>query len=900
MSEVEIGQKRRLNQDNECSYDNLENEKQLTKLQDATTHADTSNTPTTKNNEKPNSMASVKSPMKINEEFNQIKLNWAHTPGESITNKFFNSDNKYNSGDKKSLLEKLELRSERKIKRKLNEEKCKDSYEKENDNIVEISGQQNEKSAKNEKVITNADALAIKACSKQLLDQGNKVYRYLADLSQHNECLRDYDKGLRKDLKDRLLFKTKMNESYNMKVKELDYVFDHSYGQMRKDIRKSKEISELQAKRALDEIINLKQREDEVAKHIEKLKKEREERLAKANPQKSNDSKQKEAETMQKRVEKIQVLNNSHFRQLNETKVINEHLSYLKNKQRSYCVLWPKIIVNNPWSFESYLKVSKHHNNLTLMNNEKILAPEKYCVINTQDRVGNVENYIQQTRLDDMIEDSIQKGRDLFKEIAQNCEQDFEDKDGLKNSNENLSIEKDILSLDDFQIKPKNLGFEQPVPGKNGQQFMSLEHNYKFEYHNPENSCYSDHSRDFLKQLNPEPVKVFNNMVKLKRMSKNKGKSSNFHMVLKFDNIITDDYMTTFYDMNVVLKLYSDIEFFIKGLLYTNIGEIYKQIPPFSSEYNYVFGQNNQKKDFNLHYHTDLPECNTNNEAGEQLLQQNGETEEPLEKSLKQQIEKMKFTKIELSGSQETHNKKPLQIQNVVIENEVSQANVENTNKIIEEEVENCQSNDFVFNDLGVQNLQEEQKDLEKTYGIIFMGDKNRGLFKELIKVIYEDLKDFNVYTINVQGVSFQIDTFQEHEDNTISYDNFADFINKFESDIKSMFYNVLLAITVNIEIGSKIDPLHSSSKKLKFIVLPTNMFEANKDLSKQIREVIIQKSDEIKRSGKAKNTVKTTEIPQVDEKKTENLEISKDEPVIEVAKTTISEELDDSVKYLP
>ena len=99
---------------------------------------------------------------------------------------------------------------------------------------------------------------------------------------------------------------------------------------------------------------------------------------------------------MKKRVEKIQVLNNSHFKQLNETKVINEHLSYLKNKQRSYCVLWPKIIVNNPWSFESYLKVSKHHNNLTLMNNEKILAPEKYCVINTQDRVGNVENYIQQ------------------------------------------------------------------------------------------------------------------------------------------------------------------------------------------------------------------------------------------------------------------------------------------------------------------------------------------------------------------------------------------------------------------------------------------------------------------------------------------------------------------------
>lgn len=157
--------------------------------------------------------------------------------------------------------------------------------------------------------------------------------------------------------------------------------------------------------------------------------------------------------------------------------------------------------------------------------------------------------------------------------------------------------------------------------------------------------------------------------------------------------------------------------------------------------------------------------------------------------------------------------------------------------------------------------MEEEQKEHEKTYGIIFMGDKNRGLFKELIKVIYEDLKDFNVYTINVQSVSFQIDTFQENEDNTIKYDNFADFINKFDSDINSMFYNVFLVITVNIEIGSKIDPLHCSSKKLKFIILPTNMFEAKPDLSKQIKEVIMQKSEEIKRKGRAKKNPKNVEI---------------------------------------
>jgi hypothetical protein len=44
------------------------------------------------------------------------------------------------------------------------------------------------------------------------------------------------------------------------------------------------------------------------------------------------------------------------------------------------------------------------------------------------------------------------------------------------------------------------------------------------------------------------------------------------------------------------------------------------------------------------------------------------------------------------------------------------------------------------------------------------MGDKNRGLFKSLIKVIYEDLRNFNVYTINVQSLSFEIETFIDNQ----------------------------------------------------------------------------------------------------------------------------------------
>lgn len=265
-------------------------------------------------------------------------------------------------------------------------------------------------------------------------------------------------------------------------------------------------------------------------------------------------------------------------------------------------------------------------------------------------------------------------------------------------------MEKDILSLDDFQIKPKNLLGDSNILNKNTlQQSMSLENNFKFELQNPENSCFSEQSRDFLKQMAPEPVKVFNNMVKLKRISKNKNKNQNFHMVLKFDNIITDDYMTTFYDMSVVLKLYSDLEFFIKGLLYTNIGEIYKQISPFSNEYNYIFGLDSQKKDFNLHYHKDLPELNTENDQNSQNntkeINTNENCIEPAEKTLKQKIENMKFTKIELS-SNEIVNKKPLQIhnENTTIETEAIESTLQDGDRMIEEEVEKSLSKFLINN----------------------------------------------------------------------------------------------------------------------------------------------------------------------------------------------------------
>jgi len=101
------------------------------------------------------------------------------------------------------------------------------------------------------------------------------------------------------------------------------------------------------------------------------------------------------------------------------------------------------------------------------------------------------------------------------------------------------------------------------------------------------------------------------------------------------------------------------------------------------------------------------------------------------------------------------------------------------------------------------------------------LGDKNRGLFKSLIKVIYEDLKDFNVYALNVQSLSFQLDTHLEDNDLSYKIDNFPDFINKFEEHAEKLFYTHLIVITINVEIGSKIDILHSVTKKYNLLFYP-------------------------------------------------------------------------------
>lgn len=86
------------------------------------------------------------------------------------------------------------------------------------------------------------------------------MFRYLVNLSNHVDLIKDYEKGLRKDLTERLLFKNKMNETYNVKIKDLENAFEGTYGEMKREIVVKNQKSDKAAKKALDEIIHLKTR----------------------------------------------------------------------------------------------------------------------------------------------------------------------------------------------------------------------------------------------------------------------------------------------------------------------------------------------------------------------------------------------------------------------------------------------------------------------------------------------------------------------------------------------------------------------------------------------------------------------------------------------------------------
>lgn len=68
--------------------------------------------------------------------------------------------------------------------------------------------------------------------------------------------------------------------------------------------------------------------------------------------------------------------------------------------------------------------------------------------------------------------------------------------------------------------------------------------------------------------------------------------------------------MTSFYDKNIILKLYNSLEYFIKSVFYDRYEQILQTIPYNSKELKVMFGCDRLRADFNLHYKHPYGELN--------------------------------------------------------------------------------------------------------------------------------------------------------------------------------------------------------------------------------------------------------------------------------------------------
>ena len=124
---------------------------------------------------------------------------------------------------------------------------------------------------------------------------------------------------------------------------------------------------------------------------------------------------------------------------------------------------------------------------------------------------------------------------------------------------------------------------------------------------------------------------------------------------------MTNDYIVTYFDNNVVLKLYSELEFFVKSIFYEKIDVILKRIPYDSKQYGMIFNMANQREDFNLHYHQEDEKLDTNFLFGKKkftvknLLERNilvKEKEDRMkEVEVKGKVKSMSFAKLALGNA---------------------------------------------------------------------------------------------------------------------------------------------------------------------------------------------------------------------------------------------------------
>lgn len=125
------------------------------------------------------------------------------------------------------------------------------------------------------------------------------------------------------------------------------------------------------------------------------------------------------------------------------------------------------------------------------------------------------------------------------------------------------------------------------------------------------------------------------------------------------------------------------------------------------------------------------------------------------------------------------------------------------------------------------------------------VGIKNKGLLAGLLRLIYEEIGNFDNYAVSITKINFQVDVYTP--DSSMSkfsitsaeqFEDFGDFIQYFDQQISKRLYNDMVVVKLSFEVSSKHDPLYSSRRDLVFAVLPfiaeTKVIKPNRSPSSQ------------------------------------------------------------------
>jgi hypothetical protein len=533
------------------------------------------------------------------------------------------------------------------------------------------------------------------------------AYTQLAGLRRYVDGLAKLHKDTREELIVRLKHKQKIKEELFSQQAGLRDQKKKVLSEETQTLAKDKK-NELEAKQLLSEIIRLKQSLEDADKRIEKLHLDREERKVKMNQDELVVKKAHEKDEIQKTlnslVQRVAERNKLFSKEYLSVRVLNEQVSRIKHHSRVLAVLVPKENVPNPFQLQPYLKVSKHHRSLSVINNEKIQHPEKYALSDLDERVGNVEEYGQKVDclglLKNLIEKSAskQQASHVKKQVPKKDLMDFNDIVSLENSEEEEEDAPEII--------------QTTIEIQEGSNFKG-----GFRGILPEGKKLSENAKNLAKFLAPDPVKVFNDALVLKKSARRMPQSAS-NTVCKFDMIITNDYVSTFFDNNVILKLYFELELFIKSLLYKNFDKVLAKISFYSEEYKKILNTERQRDNFNLHYHTEesLPDVNV-------LLHAKAKGSQPEAK---------------------------------VIARESFALN--------EEDVRRAKFLNLVLPQGRPDSTPTEQRNEKSSVGwsdqnlIVLMGVKNRGLLPGLLRLINEELAGFDNYAASVTKTQFIVE----------------------------------------------------------------------------------------------------------------------------------------------